>query len=221
VILDGKDIDASTPRGWGMWFGNIASGHVTGNVIAHNVRGTAPLALQLVGNCRGDTRPCIGVHDLLLEGNVICDWGGPLRIEGDARQLLRITLSRNDIVERSGRRVLIELVDRSSLAALRWSGNRLSSLHAPADAWVRLGGERCSLEEWLRLADDASPAAAPVAPPDPERDIAAYGRTLGAEDGAAAFLAGLRAQSRAAWRPEYTAAAVNRYVRAGFGLASP
>src|SRR6185369_12205104 len=31
VIMDGKNIDAATPRGWGMWFANISSGHVDYN----------------------------------------------------------------------------------------------------------------------------------------------------------------------------------------------
>jgi hypothetical protein len=197
---------------------------VTENLITKNLLGTAPLALQIVGNCRGESRDCIGVHRLVVEGNVISDWGGPIRIEGDARQLEQITLARNDIRESVGRGVLIEHVDPASMASVHWSGNRLGSLHAPADAWVRVGRSTCSVASWQRQVDDLSPDADFLTPSDPERDLATYVRTLdatdGGADGEAAFFAGIRAQSKATWRPEYTAAAVNRYLRAGHGLVT-
>ncbi len=55
--------------------------------------------------------------------------------------------------------------------------------------------------------------------PDPERTIESYMTTLGETPTLEAFLAGARAQSRASWNPDYTAQAVNEYIREGFGVA--
>ena len=83
--------DAAQPRGWAMWFANIVSGHVSDNVIANNVSGTSPLALGLDGTHVGDSTPSIGIHDLLLQDNVVHDWGGNLVVEGQYGQLSGIT----------------------------------------------------------------------------------------------------------------------------------
>jgi hypothetical protein len=53
--------------------------------------------------------------------------------------------------------------------------------------------------------------------PDPNRSIATYQASIGGNASLAAFLTQCRLQSKANWRTEYTADAVNTYIRAGFG----
>ena len=57
--------------------------------------------------------------------------------------------------------------------------------------------------------------------PDPDRDIAAYMTSIGETATLEAFLAEARQQSKANWRPAYTAGAVNAWVREGFGVQMP
>lgn len=82
VILDGKDIDSANPRGWGMWFANIASGRVLRNVIANNKLGRQPNVMTLDGDHRG-----VGVHDLAIRQNVFYKWGGGFLVEGDVESI--------------------------------------------------------------------------------------------------------------------------------------
>lgn len=56
--------------------------------------------------------------------------------------------------------------------------------------------------------------------PDPTRSIASYNASLGGASTLAAFLAEARLQSKDNWRPQYTAAAVNSYIRSGFTTAA-
>lgn len=56
--------------------------------------------------------------------------------------------------------------------------------------------------------------------PDPDRDLESYLSTLGETPTFEAFLAAAREQSRSNWRPELTAAAVNDYIREGFGVVA-
>lgn len=53
---------------------------------------------------------------------------------------------------------------------------------------------------------------------DPDRNVANYNAAAGGEASFEAFAAEARQQSRSNWRTEYTAAAVNEYVRDGFFL---
>ena len=54
--------------------------------------------------------------------------------------------------------------------------------------------------------------------PDPARNIETYMRSIGGAPTLEAFLTQARLQSRANWRDEYTATAVNTYIREGFGV---
>jgi hypothetical protein len=209
VILDGKDIDAANPRGWGMWFGNIQSGRVAHNVIAHN-SGKQPLALVLDGDHVGDETHGIGVRGLVIERNVVLDWGGSFRVEGNGEQIRDIKLTRNDIQDSATDAALVEYVDPSSVASVLSSGNRYYSRRAPRDAWTRVGGARRALPESDRPVQAEYPHA--------ERCAKFFADALGANGTARAFLAEARAQSRASWRPSFTADSVNRYVKEGLDL---
>jgi len=62
-------------------------------------------------------------------------------------------------------------------------------------------------------------ANTPGSYPNSERDIKTYITSLGhSTPTLEAFLAEMRLQSRQNWRPEYTAKAVNAYIREGFGV---
>jgi hypothetical protein len=52
--------------------------------------------------------------------------------------------------------------------------------------------------------------------PDPARGVETYNASRGGESTLAGFLSEVRKQSRDHWRPEYTAGAVNNYIRMGF-----
>ena len=56
---------------------------------------------------------------------------------------------------------------------------------------------------------------------DPTRTVAKYSASLGKAGSLAAFLAEARLQSKENWRPQFTASAVNNYIRAGFAKSDP
>jgi hypothetical protein len=213
VILEGKDIDASLPRGWGLWLGNIASGQVTGNVVAHNANGRRPFALTLAG----DEDRGIGVHELRVSGNVFYDWGGPILVEGDAHQLSGIALDGNDVQE-PRLELLVDVDDADGLAGLTWSNNRCHGRSPRGDACLRIGGSARPRTQWPDSLADLAPDAEPAAYPEPQRDAPSYCHSLGRDASSTSLVEQARAQSKSRWLPELTAAAVNRFVREGFGL---
>ncbi len=94
------------------------------------------------------------------------------------------------------------------VAASPQGKNGLSSAckqHAPCQSGVLL-------YKWGSETNSAGPFS------DPDRDIKTYMKSLGATASVEAFLKEARKQSRANWRPAYTAHTVNEYIRKGFGV---
>ncbi|MCC5887228.1 MAG: hypothetical protein JJT88_12420 [Gammaproteobacteria bacterium] len=75
-----------------------------------------------------------------------------------------------------------------------------------------------SYNEWVAESGEVGSSFARVDYPDPERTIDSYMVSLGQSGGAEEFMALALNQSRGNWEAAYTAAAVNDYIRKGFGI---
>jgi hypothetical protein len=96
---------------------------------------------------------------------------------------------------------------------------RSNTYYSPlaAGSWFDVDGVNRNLAGWQSLYGETNPQTGPVSFPDPSRNIVSYQASIGATATFNAFIAGARAQSKDNWDPRYTAAAVNSYIRAGFG----
>jgi hypothetical protein len=221
VILDAKDISAGQPRGWGMWFGNIAAAEVAQNVIANNALGTQPLGIALDGAYVGDVGPSAGVHNVVLAANIVFDWGWSLVVVGDGQQVTRVTMLANDLQDATHPAPLIFHDQPATLGAFSSAANRFFAVLLPDPEWTQIGPVAVPINQWTNLIGDSTSVSAQAAYADPHRSIASYQASLGKLPSLSAFLAEARKQGAASWRPEYTAANVNQYIRAGFGLTGP
>jgi hypothetical protein len=219
VILDGKDIDASIPRGWALWLGNVVAGHVTGNVVAHNVLGTNPRALSLEGS--GSPLPYNGVHGVAFEANVFYDWGGNIVVQGSSGQVTNVVLHGNDVQDLGHDDPLIEHLDAATVTGLASSGNRFDSQQLSASAWTVIGSSAQSLATWMGQVGDATSVGQQAQYVDATRSVAGYNALIGGTASLAGFLSEARKQSAANWRPEYRATQVNGYIRDGFASQGP
>jgi alpha-glucosidase (family GH31 glycosyl hydrolase) len=96
------------------------------------------------------------------------------------------------------------------------ANNVFDSIAAP-NSWFQVGA-MMSLTQWRALVNDTTSVAQSIPFPDPTRTIATYHASIGGTPTLQAFMAGARLQSKSNWRVQYTAQAVNDYIRAGFGL---
>jgi hypothetical protein len=74
-----------------------------------------------------------------------------------------------------------------------------------------------NFSQWFVQRDEVNTHFEQLSYPDPERTIGTYMAGLGAPASVNLFLAIAATQSRHTWRPEFTAAVVNAYIRDGFG----
>jgi hypothetical protein len=216
VMLEGKNIDSSNPRGWGMEVTNVASATISYNIIANQTIGTFPVPITLTPSQNG-----YGVHNTLLERNIISGWGGSLIVSGNGSQISGVVLRNNDFNMNASSSVIVDHQQSVTTNGFDSFNNRFRSI-ASSNAWMRLGATSTSLSAWSSAVGDSGSTVLPANPyPDPGRTISSYHQSLGAVASQDAFIAQARLQSRTYWRPEYTAAAAIAYVRQGFGLVVP
>lgn len=216
VILDGKDIDAANPRGWGIEMANVASGQVSYNIIANQTLGHFQVPFTLTGSTAG-----IGVHNTVIERNVVWGWGGSAVIDGSGSQITNVMLRYNDINQNVSSDQIIDHLVSSNANGFDSIGNRFRSL-ASTNAWMRVGPNNLSLAGWGSIVGDSGSTTLPLNPyPDPGRTLASYSQSIGGQASHDDFMAQARLQSRANWRSQYTAASAIAYFRAGFGMVVP
>ncbi|MGM0567684.1 MAG: hypothetical protein ACQESB_00535, partial [Elusimicrobiota bacterium] len=73
-----------------------------------------------------------------------------------------------------------------------------------------------TFEEWVNISGESGAKAEKIDFADPTRDLASYHQYIGGEASAEAFIEEAKKQDRHNWRYEYTAMAVNEYIREGF-----
>lgn len=216
VILDGKNIDDNNRRGWGIDLANISQGTVSYNIVANQVLGTMPVPMTLYGDSNG-----MGVHNTLIERNIFYNWGGTVSVRGSSTQVRNITLRHNDFVDYMDPDQILRHSDSGSTGAVNSAHNRFYSTQ-PTGTWMRIATTNYSLNGWKNQVGDTTSSALPASPyPAPERTVATYNQSLGGAASHEAFIAQARSQSKANWRPAYTAAAAIEYFREGFELVVP
>jgi len=212
VILDGANIGPGLPRGWGINVEEVASGTIAQNLIANNSSGSDPRPLSLDGTI------LTGIKNLSLTNNIVANWGGSVRFVGNTTQLSNIDFSSNDVKNGVTGAYLMEHSNSASATAMTSASNRFFSVNAPAGSWMQVSGANHSMSSWKNLVGDTTSISQTIQYPDPGRSTASYNASLGGASSHDAFIAEVRKQSKANWRVQYTADAVNDYVRAGFGL---
>ncbi len=209
VVLDSRDVDANDVRGLGM-DGTISAGvQIYGNIFAHQTSGTGNTkAMNLNGNYTG-----LRVHD-----NLVYNWvqtvnaqAPALVLDGNPDGIIRVY--HNQFQQASGA-LIAQSVAGSPLVYSYW-GNRYYNTGNP---WPFLSNPApLSFEDWVAQSGETDAQFGALAYPDPMRTILKYMGSIGGALSLEAFLELAGEQSRASWRPQITAAAVNAYVREGFG----
>lgn len=215
VFLDGRDLDAGNARGWGLNFENITQAVCEYNIVASNVNGhgPAPLTIGVAGNGAG-------CRNLTISKNIVYNWNGSVAFRGNASQTQGVQFTDNDVVCKTNSGPLLVLNSADSISGITSARNRFYS-SGPASGWIQRAGQALSVAQWKSLVGDTTSTANDPSYPDPGRNITTYMTSLGKTGGLDAFCAEARKMSKANYRPEYTAAGVNAYIRAGFGMVAP
>ncbi|MBL8859746.1 MAG: right-handed parallel beta-helix repeat-containing protein [Planctomycetes bacterium] len=214
VITGGRDLDPANLRGFGIDVPTAASGLIARNLIVNQGNAGFPVAMSLY-----DGTTASGLHDVIVEGNIVHNWGGGVLIQGQAPRLTGFAFRQNLISETRTDNPLVENTGIPNGSIAECADNLLWSQNAPANGWCRLGRGNVSLDQWKSAMADSSTQA--ELPPyfDSTRTVQEYDKRLGGPGTLASFMAVARRQSRTNWQPQYTAPVTNDWIRAGFRWA--
>ncbi len=209
VIMDSHDI-LSDPRGLGMDGTIGANVQVYGNVFAHQSTGTGNTkAMNLSGDYGG-----LQIHD-----NVVYDWVQSVNTQAPAIVLdgtpsAQCRIFNNHLQQASG--ALYQQIHAVNPAMYSYSGNKYYSTNNSQPYMESAGW--MNYNQWVAYSGETGSSFAAVSYPDAHRTIATYMTSLGGSPSLDAFMTQAKAQSKANWRPQYTADAAAAYIRAGFGV---
>ena len=182
---------------------------------------------QLVENniiCNATMKPWKGIRfnteagqhckTLTLSHNIIYRWDGDgVSIEASESSLDNLILNSNDFQSLSDN-ALVNFLHGGIASKTSSSSNRFYSALAASNYWFLIEGTGKSLAEFKGVVGDTTSVGSPVQYKNPQAaTIAGYHASLGQTASHQAFMAEAVQQSKGNWREEYTANAVNTWVR--------
>lgn len=224
VILDSGDLgvygqSSFMPRGFGIVFGRSIGGVIDHNIVAHNTsaRGNEPAIWCEIPGTSGT-----------ISNNIVYNWTGMMdrpfrgnmfRMDVPLPTAFSVT---DNTFQQPTSGYLIQLPTNSPTPGGQWARNRYYSASSPENQWFTRGVvEGFNFASWVQRTNEAGASTQPAQFPHPERNISGYMASLGQQPTLEKFLEEARKQTRTNWRSEYTAAAVNRWIREGFGVEEP
>jgi len=224
VVLSGNDISTSLPRGWGLDVLTANPTVVSHNIVANKDAGVAAgFAFKLT--CAPDWDRCpvtLTEKSLTFANNIAYDWKGQaFGIEGNWPLGGSGIIERNQFRQFDATQYLVSIQNQPEPFAGFTFANNAYFNDPSAAGWFRLGSKSYGFDAWATLVNEVGSTATAPSFPDPERTIESYQQSLGLSASHDAFIAEALKQSRFNWREQFTAKAVNAYIRAGFGLTLP
>lgn len=231
VMVDlGRSRPTGRILGWGMGISDWDGGLVANNLIHHFGDETVRMVHGILIKAGAEDAelkerevqktPGPWCRNLTVRNNVIhglhSTRGSGLIVDLTKAEFQNVRIADNHI-QMPGHSTTVAGVQGNDLSGVQFSGNTYYT-DADAGAWFVVNGEKKGFDEWVKLSGERDARNTKVAYPDPARDIEAYMKHLGKEPTYAAFIEEVRKQSRANWRPEFTAPAINDWFRAGFGM---
>jgi len=216
VVLEGRDIDGSNPRGFGIEIKPIPSGVVEQNIIAHRrAASSGGYAFQLHNSDTGVTN-----FQVTIRNNIVYDWQDVALVvrHPDLALYNWIGVRDNLFVSNDASAMIRFLPTQFDANKFQFWSNDYRTAQ-PSSSWFSIGGASLSLTNWKA---DTNEWNAQVVNPvfiDPERTVDTYWQNvIGEPGGFNEFMAQARKMSRAAWDNRFSATAVNAYIREGFGV---
>jgi len=167
----------------------------------------------------------VGLHNVTVRDNISYGWPGFIGWIGEpGTELEKLKLSDNLVKDnvfqlhdpQAEAKWAVRTRDTADAGGFTFSGNLYYYAPEAKDCVELFDKQRVTLEKWLSISKDEGGRIQKIELADPTRNAATWHGTLGREATREAFLAEACRQGKFNWRPEYTAAAVIKYIREGF-----
>jgi hypothetical protein len=210
VMLDiGRGQPTNRTLGWGIDIQEWDSGTVSNNYLLHNTSTVVNNVYAI--NLNG----AAGTRGVSITGNTIYGISTNSALFSVKDMVTGCTISENSILGSGASGRLMNAGSYRGNGVL-FSGNVYYSERAEAE-WFTTPDGRGDLSSWSSFSGETGAKKERMEYPDPDRTVELYNAHLGNGGTFEAFIAKVRSQSKMNWQPEYTTAAINSWIRAGFG----
>jgi hypothetical protein len=218
VIQEATDIDSANPRGFGIETLDTYDSLIEDNVIAHS-RVAHNFGYAFAASTSPESAAATSRYRAVFKNNIVFDWAGTgfYITASDLSVYDDIEFLQNRVCGLAGGYLAVYTPSAVDLQRFTFSGNTYWS-GASASQWFYRNASTQSFPTWAGSLVESGSSATQSTFPDPQRTTGTYQGTLGGPATFEGFIEQARRQSHAAWRNEYTAAAVNAYIRAGFNV---
>ena len=195
---------------------NIYGGLVSGNIWTDPTNvGSGANAISIMGSETVFVAKNITIRDNLIYGYQGSGSARGLQISSNLEEVENITISSNEFqyVTGSSNIILHRDWQEDRFEGFTYRNNKYYSTSSESD-WFIPGD---TLNGWIRESGETGAESGRISYPYPDRTIKTYNDSLGGTASTEAFIEEVLNQSRYNWRPAYTAAGANNYIRAGFG----
>jgi len=224
VVLDlGRGRPTLRDLGWGLDIQDWDGGLVASNCFVHqasldikNVYAINVTSADDKGRYQDQGIHCrnVSIHDNVFHGLISA--GSAILVSHGSR--MQNVEFRDNTVQMP--RLATRLVQvNGEFGGVRFSGNQYYS-DAKQSEWFEVDRRPFGPSDWAATSGERDAVMKPKAFTDPRRCIETYMNQLGKSPTFDAFLDEVRQQSKTNWRPEFTAAAVNAWIRAGFDVTA-
>jgi hypothetical protein len=214
VVIESRNNQSGQMLGFGLSLEKVWGVEIGRNLICNATDGRDHKAMTFQNTIAG-----VNIHD-----NVISRWGEAVRHGYDTVKFTGtpdgpVLFTRNRIMQPTDSYMVTLEGGSFPPANMVFGGNHYWSnrVENAWSGWFRTTEQNYTRGQWL--SPEPSAVFLPSSFPDAGRTIGSYMVSLGMTGTTGAFMAEARRQSKDFWRPAFTAAAVNDYLRAGFGMS--
>uniref|UniRef100_UPI00126810DB right-handed parallel beta-helix repeat-containing protein n=1 Tax=Aquimarina megaterium TaxID=1443666 RepID=UPI00126810DB len=220
IILECRDIDAMTPRGFGIWIANIKDVLVSDNILMNNLDAGGPRGIFIDGGIRGLDGLPSPIQRADVTNNIIYNFRSGIVYPAGPEDIIDVNISNNVIQESDPNITLIEHYIDNSYQNVTASNNKYYHSTRDFSRLVRVNAQFMSISDYNALIEDTSSTVEQVSYSDPDRTIGSYHASLGRTATIHAFMEEAILQSKHNWRQEYTYEQTACYFRSGFDLVA-
>lgn len=144
IIVEGKDITASKPRGWGIDIENAADVSVSDCIIANRVSAATDGHAIEISNKKG-----IGIVGCTVSQCIVYNYGAGIRLTNEfAPAFTGIELTANDLIDGLSTRRAPLVYSGVALSGVTFTNNAYFAAY-PDGQWFAPGGVNRTFDQWL------------------------------------------------------------------------
>jgi len=199
----------------GIYMKNIDGGNVSGNIWTdpEHLGPNNNYAMGVYGAENVNITKNLDVYDNIVYGRSVDGKGHGFFVSNEFQEVENVKIHDNDFQMVYGSYEIVRHRTSTGFDGFTYADNRYYSTRSE-DEWFFQG----NLSDWVETSGEIGAQAVEIEYPDPDRNLKTYNQMLGGASSTDDFMLEALNQKRGYWREEYTADAVNDYIREGFGV---